>query len=448
MSQDIKLPAISDRSYDNGLPVPPTDFRKPMIVGMAVIGIAFGGFAAWASLAPLDSAVLTQGTVSVESKRKMVQHREGGIVAEVLVREGDTVAAGAVMVRLQDVGAQAQLTTLNEQLDAKTAQRARLLAERDNLLMIAFPKSLDTRRDHPATAEMLTREQDRFTQRRATLDGQRSILDSRIAQLESQRDGRSQLENSKRTQLDLLRQEIEGLRTLEQKGYYSTNKLRAAERELARTEGEMLNDGSGADQTEKEIAETRLQILQLEQKQRDEVMAELIEIDSQINELGQKIIAARDSVERLAIVAPENGIVQNLKVAGPGAVIHPGGEVAEMVPQNDRLIVETNISPQDIDRVHTGQGAELRFSAFNAKSTPTIIGSVTMVSADRNTDPATREAFYTARVEVAEAELAMLPGELKAGMPVEVLLEEGSRTPLQYFVKPLMDSFARSFKER
>lgn len=448
MSHQTKLPAMPGRDSLAHLPVPPTDFRKPMIVGLTVIGVALGGFTAWASLAPIDGAVVTQGVVTIESKRKMVQHREGGIVAEVMVREGDAVPAGAVLARLQDVGAEAQMATLKDQLDAKTAQRARLLAERDGRDAITFPEDLEGRRFDPKVADVLAREQDRFAQRQATLKGSRDILEARIAQLESQRDGRSGLETSKIRQLELLRQEIEGLRKLEKKGYFATNKLRERERELARMEGETLSDGAGTAQTDKEIGETRLQVLQTDQKFRDDVVAELITVEAEIKETSQRLIAARDAVERLAVVAPVAGKVQNLKVPGPGAVVAPGGEVAEIVPDDDRLVIEAHVSPNDIDRVYQGQEAALRFTAFNAKTTPVVEGSVKVLSADRDTDQQTREAYYTARVEVSEDQVARLPGELKAGMPVEVMLEEGSRTPLQYLLQPLMNSFARSFKER
>ncbi|MGE5546328.1 MAG: HlyD family type I secretion periplasmic adaptor subunit [Solirubrobacterales bacterium] len=448
MSFDSNLPAMPNRMIYPDLPVPPTDFRKPMIAGLAVIGIALGGFTLWSATASLDSAVVTQGVVTVESKRKTVQHREGGIVAQVLVKEGDVVPAGTVLVRLDDSTAQAQMATLSDQFDTKTAERARLLAERDNLDAIAFPEALTARAQEPKVAEILAREQDRFSQRRATLSGQRQILEARIAQLESQHEGRSGLETSKRRQLDLLKQEIEGLRRLEAKGYYPTNKLRASERELARMEGEMLNDNAGVDQSDKEIGETRLQIMQTDQKFRDDGVAELIKVEAELSEIGQKLVAARDAVERLTIVAPVEGTVQNLKVAGKGAVVPANGEVAELVPNTDRLVIDAHVRPNDIDRVHQGQGAELRFSTFNSKTTPVINGEVAVVSADRNTDQATREVFYNARVEVPADQVSRLPGTLKAGMPVEVMLEGGSRTPLQYLTKPLLDAFARSFKER
>lgn len=448
MSQNNTLPAMPQRGPYAHLPVPPTDFAKPMIAGLAVIGIALGGFTTWASVAPLDSAVVTQGVVSVDSRRKMVQHREGGIVADVLVKEGENVAAGTVLARLKDAGASAQMATLAEQLDAKTAQRARLVAERDGRTAIQFPEDLLSRRSEPKMAEILAREQDRFAQRQATLKGQRDILESRVSQLQSQRDGRTGLEASKQRQLELLKQELVGLRELEAKGYYPANKLRAQEREMARMEGELLNDGAGADQTEKTIAETRLEMLQTDQKFRDQGVAELIEVEAAINETGQKLIAARDAVERLSIVAPVGGTVQNLKVVGQGSVVAPNGEVAELVPSNDKLVIEAHVRPQDIDRVHDGQNAALRFTAFNAKTTPVVEGHVTVVSADRNTDEATREAFYTARVEVPPEQVARLPGTLKAGMPVEVMLEGGSRTALEYLTKPLLDGFARAFKEQ
>lgn len=430
------------------LPVAPTDFRKPMVAGLAVIGIALGGFVGWAGFAPLDSAVVTSGIVTVESKRKVVQHREGGIVSQMMVKEGDQVAAGTILVKLKDALALSQLTTLGTQLDAKMAEQARLVAERDGAAAIAFPAELAARRTAPQTADILAREEERFAQRKKTLNGQQGILESRIAQLTSQHDGRSGLQESKRTQLRLLETEIEGLRTLTAKGYYSANKLRAQERELARLHGEMMNDGAGASQTDKEIGETRLQILQGEQKFREEVSTDLTQVETEINDLEQKLAAARDAVERLQVVAPVAGTVQNLKVAGAGAVVPPGGDMMELVPDSDRLIVETRVNSRDIDRVHAGQEAELRFSAFGSRNTPIIQGEVDVVSADATTDPQTHQSYYTARVDVPEGQASRLPRAMKAGMPVEVMLEGGARTPLQYFIKPLTDSFARAFKER
>ncbi|MGE5517536.1 MAG: HlyD family type I secretion periplasmic adaptor subunit [Bacteroidota bacterium] len=428
--------------------VPETDFAKPLRAGIAVVAIALGGFATWAAVAPLDSAVVTPGTVSVESKRKTVQHREGGIVSQIMVKEGDQVAAGTVLATLQDATAQSQQQTLRSQLDGKLAEQARLVAERDGLEAIAFPAALLARQSDPKVADILARENDRFTQRAKTRGGERGILEARIAQLESAHEGRSVLEQSKRDQLTLLQDEVEGLRGLAAKGFYPVNKLRAQERELARMQGEMMSDGAGASQTDKEIGETRLQILQAEQKFRDEVAADLTRNEIEANDLGQKLVAAEDAVQRLAVVAPVAGVVQNLKVAGSGAVVPPGGDLMELVPDQDRLIVEAHVNSRDIDRVHVGQPAELRFSAFSSRTTPIIAGEVEVVSADASLDEHTRQSYYTARVEVPPDQIARLPRALKAGMPVEVMLEGGSRTPLQYFVKPLMDSFARAFKER
>ncbi len=427
---------------------PQTDFTKPMRAGMVVIAVALGGFGTWATLAPLDSAVVTAGTVSVESKRKVVQHREGGIVAEIAVKEGQQVAAGTVLVRLHDAAAQSQMDILRIQLDGKQAELARLVAERDGLAEIAFPADLLARRTDPKVADILARERNRFDQRAKTLGGERGILEARIAQLESQREGRSMLEQSKRDQMNLLRAEVEGLRGLAAKGYFPVNRLRAQERELARMQGEMLSDGAGANQTDKEIGETRLQILQAEQKRRDEIATDLTRVESETSDLAQRLVAAEDAVKRLSVVAPVAGAVQNIKVAGTGTVVPPGGELMELVPEGDRLIVEAHVNSRDIDRVHAGQPAQLRFSAFNTRTTPVIGGEVSVVSADASTDDQTRQSYYTARVEVPADQAARLPRALRAGMPVEVMLEGGDRTPLQYFLKPLTDNFARAFKER
>ena len=442
----LALPEILVSS--SGLPLPSTDFRRPIRVGMSVIALALGGFGVWAACAPLDSAVIAQGVVAVESKRKAVQHREGGIVAQVLVTEGQRVEAGAVLARLKDAGAQASMVALTAERDAKLAEEARLLAERDGRAAIAFPPGLLDRAHDPRVAEILRREADRFQERAKSLSGQLGILQSRVAQLEASRHGRAQLGDTTRRQIALMQEELAGLRGLEAKGYYPRNKLRAEERDLARLQGELYSERAGTAELDKQIGEAKLQAMQTRQKFQEEVATDLSRTEVELNDVGQKLVAARDEVERLAVVAPVAGVVQGLKIAGPGAVVPPGGEVAEIVPDNDRLVVESQINPRDIDRVHDGQPARLRFPAFNARVTPVIEGKVEVVSADRFTDPATRQGYYAARVEVPADQAARLPGSLKAGMPVEVMIEGGARTPLQYFLKPLDDSFARGFKER
>jgi HlyD family type I secretion membrane fusion protein len=446
MSSIMGLP---DFLVDVGsLPLASTDFRRPIQIGGAVIALALGGFATWAATAPLDSAVMASGIVSVESKRKVVQHREGGIVDRLLVKEGDKVAAGDVLVRLRDAGAEAQMAGLSDQRDAKQAEQARLTAERDGLAEIAFPSTILERAGDPRMVEILDRERDRFGQRRTSMTGQLEILDSRIDQLEAQRSGHSHLEESKQRQIVLLKDELSGLRGLTAKGYYPVNRLRASERDLARLEGERYSDSAGTTQVDREIAEARLQIIQTRQKFREEVVTDLSRVENELNDLGQKLVASHDSVDRLAVVSPVDGIVQSLKVAGPGAVVPPGGDVAEIVPGGDRLVVEAQISPHDIDRVHDGQPVRLRFTSFASRQTPVVDGHLTVVSADRFTDQATHQGYYTARVEVAPDQVSRLPGTLKAGMPVDVMVEGGERTMLEYMVKPLSDSFAKAFKER
>ena len=431
------------------MPRPETDFHRPALIGFAIIGVALGGFATWAAVAPLGSAEMAQGVVTVESKRKIVQHREGGILAELLVKEGDQVAAGTVIARLADAGALALQGNLAGQRDAKLAELARLSAERDNLTAVAFPPALAARGDETKVLEAIGRERARFDQRKKSLDGQLGILQAHIAELQAQRGGRVQLEQSKRRQLVLLRQELTGLRELQAKGFYPTNKLRAEERELARLEGDTYADVAGTTQIDKEIGEAQLQILQTSQKFREEVSTDLARTEVELQELDQRLGAARDAVERLVVVAPVGGTVQSLKPAGPGAVVAPGGEIAEIVPGGDRLVIDSQVTPKDIDRVHEGQPAHLRFTAFGARQTPVVEGRVTVVSADRFTEQGgSHQSYYSARVEVTPDQLARLPGGLKAGMPVEVMLDGGERTALQYMVKPLSDNFARSFNER
>jgi HlyD family type I secretion membrane fusion protein len=434
-------PAILD------LPVPPTDFRRPMMTGLIVIGIAFGGFGTWATFAPLDSAVVAPGVVTVESKRKVVQHREGGIVGELLVHEGDIVHQGTVIATLDDSGAEAQLASLRSQMDSRLAERARLVAERDGADTVTVPPALLARNSTPQVAEIIRREQDRFAERRKSLDGQTGIYRQRMAQQEAQRDGRQKVEQATGRQIRLLEDELVGLTKLSAMGFYPRNKLRSEQRDLARLEGEMMSNAASASQSEKEMGETQLQIMQMEQKFREDLTTDLAKVEAEINDISAKLVAAGDSVDRLAVIAPVGGTVQSLTIAGPGAVVAPGGQVAEIIPDKDRLIVEAQINPRDIDHVHDGQAAEVRFTAYSTRTTPVLKGVVNMVTPDRITDPTSHQGYYLVRVEVGQDELKKLPQPLKAGMPADVMVKSGERTPLQYLLKPLLDSFAHGFKE-
>lgn len=430
-------------------PEAPSDYSNYIIAGFTVIAVAFGAFGSWAALAPLDSAVVSQGVLVVETKRKTIQHLEGGIVKRILVRDGDFVEQGATLIELQPTQARTNLTVLQGQYDAAKALEARLIAERDDRPQIGMPKELAGRAADPNVAELLAGQESQFSERRKSMTGQVSILEQRVLQLRSQADGYSRQADSKRRQIGLMFDELGGLRQLTEKGYYPKNKLRATERELAALEGDLSEDVANIAQAEEGIGTAELEMIQLKQKLREDVVAELREVQGKLHETGEQLVSAKDVAERLAITAPVSGYIQGLRVFTEGGVVPPGGDLMEIVPRNDRLIIEAQLATRDIESVHEGQKAEVRFTALNTRTTPVIEGNVITVSADRLTDKQTNQAYYMARVEVPQEQQDLLSEHrIQAGMPVEVMIKTGERTMMGYLMKPVTDSVARSFKER
>lgn len=423
------------------------DFRRPVIAGLVTIAIAFGGLGAWSALAPLDSAVVAPGVLAVEGKRKTVQHFEGGIIKEILVRDGDAVTAGQTLVRLDDTQALANLAMVRDRLVANRATEARLVAERDGRDGVAFPADLAV--GDPVVDGILAGQRSQFEERGKSLVGQIAILDQRIAQLSAQIDGFHLQQDSKHKQIDLYNQELVGLRELSRKGYYPRTRILAMERDLARLEGEVGTNNADIARAGEGIGEARIQILQLQQRFREDVVAQLRDIQTETNELTERLVAAQDVVRRLTIAAPVAGIVQGLKVFTAGGVIPAGADLMEIVPSHDRLIIEAQVSPADVEAMANGLTAEIRFPALNKRSTPVIDGHVLTVSPDRLTDQRTNQPYYAARVEIpADQQRRLGDHRLQAGMPAEVIVKTGERTMLGYLLKPLSDSFSRSFTER
>jgi HlyD family type I secretion membrane fusion protein len=425
-----------------------SNMRGTVIAGVTVIAIAFGGFGTWASLAPLDSAVVAHGQLTVETKRKTIQHLEGGIVKEILVKEGDSVVPGQVLMRLDDTKAESSMQSYQDQYNAALAQLTRLQSERDNLAEVTFPPSLLQRTD-PQSQALLSAQRAQFEERRKSQEGQSSVLEQRIAQYNAEIQGYKVQGASRQRQISLSYRELTGLRELAAKGYYPKNRLLAMERDIARLEGEMGSDASTEARARKGISETEMQILQTRQQFREQVAKELDTAQNTTNGLREQLIAAQDMVRRLEVVAPVAGAVQNIHVATNGGVVASGAELMDIVPSDDRLVIDAQVSPADIESVQNNQTAEVRFSALHGRNTPVLQGRVQTVSADHLTDNKTGAPYYAARIEVPPEQLARLENRhIQAGMPVEVLIKGGERTALDYMLRPLADSFATAFKER
>lgn len=426
-----------------------SNFRLPIIIGFTIIVAGLGGLVAWAATAPLASAVVAPGSVIVESNRKVVQHLEGGIVKEVLVHEGDRVEAGEVLVRLDDTEPAARLSLLRSQLASALAQRARLVAERDDAPKISFPDELADLADAAVITEVKAAQRHVFEERRGTVRGQIKIAEQRIEQLRDQINGLTAARDSAQKQIRIYSDELVGLRELYEKGYYPRTRILASEREVARLEGDVGSNEAGIARAHTGIGEAQSQILQVKQQFKQDVVKELSDVEDRLRDLRERIVVAEDAMRRTLVRSPATGVVQEVRVHTVGGVIGPGQDMMQIVPVKDRLVVEAQVSPTDVDAIVAGQEAEVRFPAFNARMTPVILGKVARISADRIDDQQRNRSFYLARVVVSDEELTKLGSEeLRAGMPAEIIIKVGERTALNYVVKPLTDAMVRAFKEQ
>lgn len=422
-----------------------TSFDAPKRFGLLVAFLVFGVFGVWSALAPLEGYAHAPGFITVKSYKKVVQHLEGGIVKELRVQNGDHVEEGDIMLVLDSTQALAQLEIANAQLLARLAHEARLRAERDAADTITWPDDL------PATgagASERASQQQVFNARKATHDGSIAVLEQRIDQLESRVQGLKALRESKSVLARSFDDELSDARTLLARGFENKLRLRDLERNHAQASGEVAELDAQIAATEIQIGETRLQILQVQNEFQREVANELASAQVELQNTRERVMALRDIVARTDVRAPTSGIVNNLQIHTIGGVIGPGNPIAEIVPGSDDLIIEARVATMDIDRVAEGQEAMVRLSAFNSKSVPTLYGTVIGLSADAIVDQPTQIPYYAARIALNPESLAELEDmELIPGMPAEAFISTGSRTFLQYLMKPLTNAMARSFRE-
>ncbi|MCC6888147.1 MAG: HlyD family type I secretion periplasmic adaptor subunit [Hyphomicrobiales bacterium] len=417
-----------------------------IIVGAAVL-LVFG-LGGWAATTEFFGAVIAPGQIVVDSNSRKVQHPSGGIVGELLVRDGDVVEAAAVVVRLDDTQTRANLGIVLRALDELAAREARQEAERRGAKVIEFPGSLMARIADPEVAKAVNGERQLFETRRAFREGQKAQLRERSAQLREEIAGYQSQIASKARQVEWIEKELEGVRGLWEQNLVPIMRLTALERERERLAGETGQLTAAIAQARGKIIETDLQILQIDETMRAEVGKELAEIRARTAELVEKRTAAEDQLRRVEIRAPIDGVVHQLAVHTVGGVIAAGEPIMLIVPQADVLSVEARIAPQDIDQLRIGQAAVLRFVAFNQRTTPELNGHIARISADVSEDAKTGLRFYTIRISVPDHEISRLAGaRLMPGMPVEALIQTSPRTVLSYFVKPFQDHLSRAFRE-
>lgn len=440
------------------LPSPP-DSRAPrvtdsgrgtLLVGFVTILLFFGGFGTWAALAPLDSAAMAPGIIAVEGNRRTLQHKDGGIIEDLLVEEGQRVDAGQPLIVLDDTELRAQLEVLTGQYVALRALEARLEAEQREDEGITFMPELEAQRASDDRVEtLLANQENLFDARMRAFEGQVSVMEQRIVQLGEQISGFRAQEASQSDQLRLVKDEINDVSFLFDQGLSPKSRLLALERNAAALEGQRGELIANIASAQEQINETRLEILQLKRERMTEISDLLRDTQQQLYDVIPRIDATRDKLERTLLRAPISGAVVGLSVFTIGGVIAPGERLLDIVPEDSKLVVDARIQPRDIDQVHAGMGAEVHLTAFNQRSMPIIHGKILRVSADRITPPeAPDQAHYSAMVEIDPAELSKLPDiSLKPGMPADVMIPLKARTMLDYFIEPITASMDKAFRE-
>jgi HlyD family secretion protein len=422
---------------------------RHMLAGLVIVLVMAGGVGGWAGTMTLSGALIAQGSVVVDTNVKKVQHPTGGIVGELNVRDGDHVKQGEIVVRLDDTVTRANLAIVTKGLDELYARKARLESERDGRDAVKFPAELLARAEEPEIASILDGERKLFDLRRNARIGQKEQLRQRVDQLKEEISGLKAQRVSKEKETQLINREKDGVYDLWKQKLVPLTKLTELERSAVRLEGEAGQLVAQTAQASGKISETELQIIQIDRDLSSEVAKETREIDGKIGEFVERKVTAEDQLKRVDIRAPQDGMVFQSNVHTVGGVITAGDTIMLIVPDSDNLTVEAKVNPQDIDQVHTGQTALLRLSAFNQRTTPEILGTVTRVSADTTTDQRTGQTFYTIRIAMPAQEVAKL-GDVKIvpGMPVEAFVQTGDRTMISYLVKPLHDQLMRMFREK
>jgi epimerase transport system membrane fusion protein len=414
--------------------------------GIAVILVGVVGLGGWAMYAPLSGAVIAQGFVKVDMNRKVVQHQEGGIVKEILVRDGDSVRQGQVLMVIQDVRVDASLDLLRNQLDAEHAKAARLEAERVFRPAPDFTRELVKRAaSEPKLAEILNRERTLFTARRQALESQIGELRKQIRETEQEIAALTEQIAAESRALRLQRDELAANQELVKQGYVQKTRILTLERAVAEYEARHGEHRAELSKTRQRSSELELRILSMRNQYAQGAADELKEASARIFDLEERIRPSRDAAARQKITAPIAGEVVGLRVFTAGSVVGPREVLMEIVPEEKTLVVEARIRPEDINYVHKGTEADIRLTAYKQRTTPLVKGAVSYVSGDRMVDQQTGHAYYVVQIEVTTGGLGEL--KMQAGMPAEVFIRTDSRTAFDYLLAPVTDYLRRAMRE-
>ncbi len=417
-----------------------------ILVGIVLAAGLLVGVGGWAMTAQLTGAVIAMGTVNVDDHIKQIQHRDGGIISEIAVEEGEEVEAGQVLFRLDDAQSAAELSILRAQLDEAEARRARLLADRDGLTELVFPQRLLV--DEPRLAELVAGELRLHAGNLANRANQRQQLELGIEQIGEEIEGLEAQRAALADELALVEESHARIASLVERELTEAARLEASERELVQLRGRLGELDANSARSRARIAEIRMRVLAVDDVARTEAQRELVMIETRISELSDRIAAVTDRLSRTEIRAPIAGRINEMTVSTVGGVISPAEVLATIVPSDAELRIEVRLPLTAIDQVHLDQPARVRFSSFNHRTTPEVAARVRHISPATSVDAATGESYYVGHVELDPGELAKLGDlELMPGMPTEVYLATAEQTAAMYLLKPISDQFARSFRE-
>ena len=424
------------------------DVRPAVRAGLLVVVFGVLGFVAWSALAPLAGAVIAPGVVKVDTNRKLVQHQEGGIVKAILVRDGDVVVKGQTLIELNDVAVDATLDLVRTQLDAEWARNARLSAERGFDATVGYPDELHSRQGDPRVHALMDRETSLFKVRREALESQISLLRSQIRETESEIAARVLQDRSDASAIELQRDELVANEPLVDQGFISKTRLLTLQRAVTEYESRRGTNQAEMAQARQRVAELKLRIVTLRNEYMQQAENELKDSTARLFDLQERLRPTQDAAKRQHIVAPVGGEVVDLRVTTPGEVIGPRDRLMDIVPQDQPLIVESTVRPEDINHVRVDGDADVRLTAFKQRITPIVTGRVTYVSADILTDPTNGARYYLARVRVDSDSLTKA-GDLKlqAGMPAEVHFKTEERTLMTYLLDPALGYVGRALRE-
>jgi HlyD family secretion protein len=422
--------------------------RNTLLVGYSSIFLLVGGFGAWAELTNINGAVIANATIIAESYSKRVQHQTGGIVSKILIRDGDRVTAGQALVVLDPTDAKSELAIIENTLDELQVKKSRLEAQRDSFKELKLPEAIAAKKGDAKIAEIISGQLKLLQSTAESTQGKLEQLKQQVEQMKEQIGGIDAQMESKKQQVGFINEELAGLKKLQAKGLVPNSRILGVEREAARLDGENGELRASKASAQNRIGEVELRALQLQEDVRTEALTDLRDAEAKIGEMQERRISLSSKLARTTINAPITGTIYQMAVHTEGGVIGPGETLMLIVPEGDDLVLQAQVSPNDIDQVTKGQRAKVRFPSFNARTTPEIYGEVQQIAADITRNDANSPPFYAVRLVLSAKEIAKLgDNRLKPGMNAEAFIQTSSRSPMSYLLKPLFDQFSHALRE-